>query len=243
MALLRVFVSQLFHLVLLDSADAGMSTPNVLPHRYLRAAAANAGAVRLATREGPLSMKANDMWALHDLLLIGYHGIFLQPNSAAKREVQEAATRLAKMLPRVHPHKACRTVLAQVVGKSATPDISVVAEAAWACLPQNFSSADFDTAFLKESDGAAAKMPRPKEHVELGACQGSGWPRTCSYWVSLHLMAFRADVFRLGTEFVHAVIPLLAGGAVLCNGCTHHLMALHKPVLSESMLRDRHDTI
>lgn len=234
MAVVLLLLSQLAHLVLLVSATVDSFTFNVLPHRHFRAAVTN-----LANHGDPLSEKANDLWALHDLLLIGYNGIFLNESSPAKREVQDHATSLAKMLPRVHPHKPCRHLIAEVVGKNKKPNISAVAEAAWACLPANFSAADFDTVFLKESDAAAAKMPHPKNPDSLGTCKGSGWPRTCSYWVSLHLMALRADALQLSAEFLHAVVPLLAGGALVCNGCTHHLMALHKPVLSESMRKDR----
>jgi len=235
MAVVLLLLVQLLHLVLSVSVtNAGTSTSNVLAHRHLRAVA-----TKLANHGEPLSERANDLWALHDLLLIGYHGVFLAPHSPAKREVRDHATSLAKLLPSVHPLKLCRNVIAQVIGKSEKPNISTVAEAAWACLPAKFSAADFDQAFLKETDTAAAKMPHPKEPEILGACKGSGWPRTCSYWVALHLMAFRADGLQLGAEFLHAVVPLLAGGALVCNGCTQHLMALHRPVLSESMLRDR----
>jgi len=237
MAVVLLLLAQLIHLVVLASANTGSITSYVLSHRHLRTAVTN-----FANHAGPYSeneKKANDLWALHDLLLIGYHGIFITQHSPAKREVQDHATSLAKLLPRVHPLKQCRNMIAQVVGKSEKPNISAVAEAAWACLPANFSAVDFDNVFLKETDAVQAKMPHPKKPEILGTCKGSGWPRTCSYWVALHLMAFRADALQLGAEFLHAVVPLLASGVLVCNGCTNHLMALHKPVLSESMRHDR----
>mmetsp|Transcript_98936 Transcript_98936/g.191057 ORF Transcript_98936/g.191057 Transcript_98936/m.191057 type:complete len:239 (-) Transcript_98936:706-1422(-) len=238
MTIVLLFYFQLFILVLLVSANVDSFTANVLQHRYFRAVAAKS-----ADGAGLPPAAANDLWAVHDLLLIGYHGIFLAANSTAKREVQDHATNLAKMLPSVHPHNKCRSDIAKLVGNNERPNISAVAEAAWACLPARFSASDFDAVFLNETDAVAAKMPHPKDQTALSSCSDSNWPRTCSYWIALHQMAFRADALQRGAEFLHAVVPLLAGGALVCDGCTHHLMELHKPVLSESMWKNRSNAI
>merc|ERR1712217_227783 len=74
--------------------------------------------------------------------------------------------------------------------------------------------------------------------LDLGACRGSHWPRTCSYWASLHSMAYRADVLGSGRLFLQAAITVLAGGATMCGGCTLHLHDLHYDVLSPAVRND-----
>lgn len=83
-------------------------------------------------------------------------------------------------------------------------------------------------------DGAnSARDPKLKDTSVLGACQNSQWHRTCSFWVSMHVMALRADSLGLGTRFFQTALSVLAGGATMCGGCTLHLQALHAPVLSD----------
>eukprot|EP00931_Biecheleriopsis_adriatica_P037203 TRINITY_DN21352_c0_g1_i1.p1 TRINITY_DN21352_c0_g1~~TRINITY_DN21352_c0_g1_i1.p1 ORF type:complete len:261 (-),score=54.02 TRINITY_DN21352_c0_g1_i1:473-1255(-) len=206
-----------------------------MKHRVLR---------NLAQDASPGSMVADDFWALRDLLLIGGAGIFMEQSSYGHKEIQQSAQDLASMLPELHPVRECREMIQQSLrGESGDEGLKAAAAAAWACLPAKFNEKSFDVSYKgdtgnHEEDAHQAKMPKLRDESMLGACKGSQWPRTCSYWSSLHAMALRADALGLSQKFLAAVLPLLAGGATLCEGCTLHLRALHKPVLSDALLRD-----
>jgi hypothetical protein len=77
----------------------------------------------------------------------------------------------------------------------------------------------------------AARDPKLKDTSILGACRKSGWHRTCSFWVSLHVMAYRADALGIGSRFFQSAVNVLASGATMCGGCTLHLQALHTDIL------------
>jgi len=190
----------------------------------------------------PSDITPDDFWAIHDLLLTGYTAPFLG-EGPGKEEARWGAAALADLLPRLHPHGPCRAGIAgalEALGTGGAPRARVVAAAgaSWACLPGNFTEASFDTPYTEEAIdnitmAQEARMPALKQKV--GACEGSGWPRTCSYWSSMHAMAHRADMLGLGGQFLAAVVPVLASGATLCAGCTLHLRALHAPILSEAV--------
>jgi len=197
----------------------------------------------------PSGIVPNDFWALHDMLLIGYSAVFMKEGSNGKKEVRQAALELARLLPEVHPHEPCRQMLSEALN-GCTEDkqtVIIAAEVSWSCLPGKFTTSSFSSAYTAKAidsfEGAVmARMPQPKERnasETLGVCRGSQWPRACSYWSSLHSMALRADALGLGRAFMRATLPVLAGGATLCNGCTLHLIALNKPVLSDDVMRER----
>lgn len=195
--------------------------------------------------------RPNDLWGIHDLLLAGYAGIFMEPNTKGWQEVRESSMRLTALLPAIHPSLECRERLARSLGGTAgSPLTNQVSEElhlkavseTWACLPAEFKPDDFKNPLLPDAIGdfeayKAARMTQPL-YPPKGVCEKSAWPRTCSFWVSMHLMAARADQLSLGVEFLEAVVPILAGGATFCGGCTRHFRALTKPVLSSAVLAD-----
>jgi len=194
----------------------------------------------------PANILPNDLWGIHDLVLAGYGAVFMTKGSEGASETQKAAYALAGMLPKVHPYEPCRKLTQQALANATSEESAViaVADASWACLPAKFNEHSFDAAYTKDSLGNydranSARNPSVLDVSVLGACQRSAWPRTCSYWSSLHAMAFRADALNLGTEFMHAVVPLLASGSTFCAGCTLHFSALHDTVLSKSFMRDQ----
>jgi len=177
---------------------------------------------------------ANDLWAIHDLLLVGYSAVFLN-TTQSKQEVQGHAYELAKLLPHLHPHKPCRHEIARAMNSAGDERSSVVAaaEAAWACLPAKFSYRSFNNPFTEEglddfTKAKSARMPVPKDTDQLCACRGSKWPRACSYWASLHTMAYRADALLRGKEFLRSVVPIIISGALQCGGCTRHFRMLEQ---------------
>lgn len=192
---------------------------------------------------------ANDLWGIHDLLLAGYSGVFMQPSSAGASEVQKAAQELARLLPALHPHAQCRESLAKLLGTSPgvpamqAPSEELLLQAAletWTCLPARFSPSHFHDPFLpayvgNPQDYKQAKMTEPLRYYWSGTCRDTGWPRTCSYWVSMHAMAARADELTLGQDLLAALVPILAGGATFCGGCTRHFRSLTQPVLSPAV--------
>lgn len=163
--------------------------------------------------------------------------------------VQIASKKLAALLPAIHPLERCRERFAQILGGTAgspvltevTNDMHInVTGEAWHCLA--LVEEDFKNPFLPNAIGnfeayKAAKMTVPKRTLN-GLCGQSAWPRTCSYWVSMHLLAARADLLLLGHQLLDALIPILAGGATFCGGCTKHFRALTKPMLSPALVQD-----
>jgi hypothetical protein len=189
----------------------------------------------------------NDLWGIRDLLLIGYSAPFMKVNTTGARLVQNAALELARLLPKLHPYGPCRKEAASLLAEShSESDLSVIkraAASAWSCLPANYNESSFIGGFSEDMIGDYAKsfdgrMPQPENTNLLGACDGSLWPRTCSYWSSLHLMAERADASGNSAKFMNAVVPIIAGGALLCEGCTLHFTTLHQDVLPKSIISD-----
>jgi hypothetical protein len=215
------------------------------------------------TRAGPSDIVPDDLWAIHDLLLAGYTAPFMK-EGPGKEEVRQSAQNLAKLLPQIHPHEPCRAqigsalegqaadrmrrgtagwadnaALEELAERESRAGVVAAAQASWACLPGNFTEASFDNPFTEEAIDKwdaqfATRMPSVRQ--KLGACEGSKWPRTCSYWSSMHTMAHRADQLGLGGQLLGAVIPVLAAGATMCGGCTLHLRALHDTVLTEAVV-------
>jgi len=202
---------------------------------------------RSSTDTGPGNIQPNDLWAIHDMLLLGYHAVFMKPDTAGSKEVQRASIELANMLPELHPVEACRKQIETAIsGQNESMQVLRAAEASWSCLPAKFTETSFTSAFvgLHESREAykAAKRTRmphlePDDHV-LGACKDSRWPRTCSYWSSMHLLSYRADRKGKGQQFLAAIVPLIAGGMTLCQGCTMHFRVLNAPALSDAFRTD-----
>jgi len=198
--------------------------------------------------------RPDDLWAIHDLLLAGYAGIFMKPDSLGLKEVKTASKKLTALLPAIHPLDQCRQRFADTLGgtigspfaKEVTDEMQMQAALdAWDCLPSHFKAEDFKDPFLPDALGnfeayKAAKMTVPKNRLK-GVCGLSPWPRTCSFWVSMHLLAARADLLLLGHELLDALVPILAGGATFCGGCTKHFRALTKPLLSPAIVQDFSD--
>jgi len=194
----------------------------------------------------PESIAPNDLWAIHDLLLVGAGAVFMKGDSEGKRQIEQHAFDLANLLPQLHPHQPCRGEVATALlgEEDKRRGLIAAAEAAWACLPARFSDESFINAFTAAgigNDGVAfsARNPKPRNADLLCACRGSGWPRACSYWASLHTMAYRADVLNLGKDFIQSVVPLIAGGALQCGSCTEHFrMLMPGSVLGTALQRD-----
>lgn len=195
------------------------------------------------------STSPNDFWAVHDLLLLGYDAYFMIKGTEGHGLVQQSALELAYMMPDLHPHAPCRLRIGEVLAAYPQSDapgreaIIAAAAASWECLPANYDSASVKRPFLPELLGKGlraqrARMSAPLDLGTLSVCRDSAWPRTCSLWLSLHAMAYRADALHVSGKFLQAAVAVLAGGATMCGGCTLHLHALHKPVLPAAVLRD-----
>jgi len=199
---------------------------------------------RLMHRDFP-QPNANDLWAIHDLLLVGYAAPFMRQGTKGQRDVQDAAVELAQMLPLLHPHPPCRERIevALAAGYGRRAGLIAAAETSWGCLPASFSSRSFIHPFLPEAidnpwKAYVAGNPLLKDPHLLSACRGSGWPRACSFWVSLHAMAYQADALNIGSRFMRITVAILGGGALQCGGCTIHFQLLHKFVLAPGLVKD-----
>jgi len=199
---------------------------------------------------GPSGVKPDDLWGIRDFLLLGYDGTFMKPDSEGLRQVRASAMDLLDMLPQLHPHPACRQQMEQTLEQDAGDNISMLAtaaEASWRCLPANLSGDDFTSVYSASGIGNVDEAKRARfpefqaessSRVNLGACASSKWPRTCSYWVALHLMAFRADALGLSARFLRSVMNVISGGALLCAGCTLHFREMHEDHLSQAVRDD-----
>lgn len=198
----------------------------------------------------PSGIVPNDLWAIHDLVLLGYYGVMLKGEHMAKNTsdalliAQAAASKISAMLPSIHPVAKCREDLAKVAAEtagSANPASSMerVAETTWTCL--GLSATDFVSPFVSLSApwGQALQDMHSEPNstlVQLGDCNGSGWPRACSLWASIHSLALRADTLGLGREFFNATVQVLSGGPLFCVGCTRHVRLLAKPIVPSALL-------
>lgn len=168
----------------------------------------------------------------------------MQPNSTGQEEVQKSVEAFAAMLPEIHPRAACRQAIKSALGgdSSGLKRLRQAADASLSCLPAKFEKDDFSDFFNADDpsgnfyeEAREARNPEVLDTDALGVCKESLWSRTCSYWSALHLMALRADLLNKGTQFLRAVIPLLAGGALLCEGCSLHFRLLYEPLISDSI--------
>jgi len=163
-----------------------------------------------------------------------------------------SAAELARLLPALHPIPECRKEFARVLGTASgapallrppEPAVLAAAEVAWTCLPAHFTKRSFQKPFTPDAlwdreRAFEARMPRLRFSSALGVCRGSPWSRTCSYWVSMHALAYRADALGLGQPLLRALINIIAGGATLCGGCTLHFRALTGRALSPTVRDD-----
>lgn len=193
----------------------------------------------------PSGIVANDLWGIRDLLLVGYAAVFMVDGSSGKAEVRQHVSDFALMLPHLHPHEPCRLALGEALARAerGREEVFSAASAAWSCLPAQFTADffkyPFDADAVDDSERAYdGRMPTIRDPSLLGVCRGSQWPRACSYWVSMHLLAYRADALGMGESFLRAITAILAGGATMCGGCTLHFRALNSPALSLAMVRD-----
>mmetsp|Transcript_68301 Transcript_68301/g.125499 ORF Transcript_68301/g.125499 Transcript_68301/m.125499 type:complete len:330 (+) Transcript_68301:132-1121(+) len=191
------------------------------------------------------NISANDLWAIHDLLLVGYSAAFMIPQSGGYWEVRDSSVELASLLEDLHPYEACRTMISQELKQDydSKTKVVAVANASWSCLPANFNRTFFERPFVPEYlhdkhvgiyAGRFPTLRKPYTDL-LGSCYNSPWPRTCSYWTALHLMAYRADALMLTKRFLRVVTSLVVGGATMCGGCTLHYRVLHAKLLSKNL--------
>ncbi|KAH8046989.1 hypothetical protein JL722_13326 [Aureococcus anophagefferens] len=190
------------------------------------------------------SVVANDLHGIHDLLTAGAAGVFLLDGDRAV--VVEAAERLAKLLPQIHPLAECRAAIGDAVcarratgtgPTAASPPRSPRRRARPGPASPAPSTRRPSTASSPSRPGASATSPtrssrggrRSRTRASLGACRPSSWDRACSFWVSLHALAARADAKGLQDAFLDSTTKLLAGGATQCAACTNHFRLLATP--------------
>lgn len=194
-------------------------------------------------RGSSLIIQPNDLYAMHDILLAGYAGVFMKNDTLGKALVQASAWNLTSHLNTLHPYEPCRTRLLALPPQST--QIRTVAAAAnvlWECLPYHFSTQAFvgGVAFNASTVSNrnlqdAARNPQLKAipcHA-LGSCMDSGWTRTCSYWAAIHAMALRSEVPDVSdttsvlsdssdstdkATFLRSLLVTIAGGITQCRG-------------------------
>lgn len=176
----------------------------------------------------PRSISKYDLWAIHDLLLLGKASPLLANTSAGKAKVEAAANNLAAMLPHIHPVPECRAAIRDA------GSLEEKAAACWTCL--GLSEHNFTNPYLPNKtqfqDAANTEVNfNADQNHKLGACRGSSWPRACSFWSSFHAMGVLADAQGTGDQLMKAISPIIAGGALYCGGCTLHWRYLNKHML------------
>jgi len=173
-----------------------------------------------------------DLWAIHDLLIVGRKGPLLQPTASASHQmVDVAANKLGSLMCDIHPVPACREAVCQA------DSLVTKAEASWNCL--GLTADNFTEAYTSDSQANVdVDRTTPLFMDRLGVCRDSQWQRACSYWISMHALSIRADIAQKGQEFLQAVVEIIAGGALYCSGCTNHFRLLNKNLLSAEVIAD-----
>lgn len=176
----------------------------------------------------PGGISVMDLWAIHDLLLIGNKAPLLEADDAGRPTITAAVNSLAGMLDKIHPVATCRTAVAKATS------LQGKADASWSCL--GLSAKNFTGPFTSEkSHFIETANTEPNFGNMLGACAGSNWPRACSYWSSIHSMGVLADLEGKATEYFQAILHIISGGALYCYGCTSHWRFLNKYLLPKDL--------
>lgn len=169
-------------------------------------------------------IEPNDLWGVHDLLMVGYAAVFIKPDSAGQRQIQSAALNLTKLLADIHPVAPCRTELKSVNTETGAALVAKRALQTWSCLPHHFTPSDFSKAFDEpclhdNALAAAARMPKvlPGIRMQLTACEGSRWDRTCSFWSTIHTITLRAEAVQT-SSIIPLLLMVLWGGVTQCGG-------------------------
>eukprot|EP00928_Gymnodinium_smaydae_P052600 TRINITY_DN3660_c0_g1_i1.p1 TRINITY_DN3660_c0_g1~~TRINITY_DN3660_c0_g1_i1.p1 ORF type:complete len:271 (+),score=34.49 TRINITY_DN3660_c0_g1_i1:33-845(+) len=221
-------------------------------------------------------IQENDLWAIRDLILMGYGAVFMKPGSQGMEEARQATVSLLDHLPLFHPVQKCRDAIdavnqkyalnddPQLRGGSSFPDLSMrikeAAQASWGCLKGHPRLGRFSNKFFtgrvalrsevvdnnctdaqKVNDVAHdARNPymTGEARKALSACRTTKWFRACSYWVSFHTMAFRADLMGMGQRFLQIIFPIVVSGALGCGGCTTHFRSINMYGLSKHLYED-----
>lgn len=110
----------------------------------------------------------------------------------------------------------------------------------WSCLPAKFTKDDFENPFTVDHIDNVKLMSssiRPKllRRSVVRACKDSSWDRTCSYWVSFHSLALRAERMitnampspmlssrqrdaKVFESFIPLLVTTIFGGLTQCRG-------------------------
>jgi hypothetical protein len=178
-----------------------------------------------------------DMWAIRDLIIVGYKGPMVARTSSASLEmVHNAAKDLALLMPEIHPVPACRSAASMVTTQQPPAEyVKAMAQVTWSCLGLGVSN--FTKPFVDETQ-ANKDVDWSAPNFVVGACQGSGWPRACSYWTSIHAMASRADAIGKGSELFQAVVHIFSGGALFCGGCTMKFRHFNSAFLTPDVIKE-----
>lgn len=166
-------------------------------------------------------IQPNDLHAVHDLLLVGYAGVFMQTESRGLAQVQQAALNMSILISELHPWAPCRL---SDLAEARLGALNQQAKHSWGCLPHKFKETDFTAVFDEQCItnvpmAKAARNPHlvPDAEGAVSACQGSHWDRVCSYWSGIHSTALWAE-----TQHRAAILPALLmlfwGGATQCSG-------------------------
>lgn len=105
------------------------------------------------------AMRTADLYAVHDLVLVGYAAVFMTPDSTGQADVRSSAAKLSTLLPTLHPYPPCRGNFSALPAQSDELDaVAAVAQTAWSCLPAGFTGQDFSSVFDKEAVNDPSKQ-------------------------------------------------------------------------------------
>lgn len=176
-----------------------------------------------------------DLWAIHDLLIVGKKGPLLRPTAGNSHKMEEeAAQHLGDLMCDLHPIAACREAVCKATS------VEDKAAASWSCL--GLTAADFTEAYTPEEANSKAMQEvdrtTPKFVDKLGVCKDSQWQRACSYWTSMHVLGLRADLLKKGQDFFNTMVQIISGGVLYCTGCTWHFRFLNQNMLSKEVIAE-----
>jgi len=219
----------------LETRPAGAMRRALFGANSTGAAKANTSLEKASRNAGLQEVSANDFHGLHDILLIGYSGIGTKTGEADEI-ARQSVENMIELLPQVHPVPGCRAAIDAVLQQMPKAErhgfyrksrVVAVAQVAWDCLPAKFTTDSFNVSFTQDNMHERDSLGRPEARnpkvevgvkAQLGACRGSSWDRTCSFWSLLHVMTARAEMAGIGPAFVAAWISAIFSGATMCKG-------------------------
>jgi hypothetical protein len=195
---------------------------------------------RALPADAPEYIQKQDLWGIHDMLLVAWGCTACGTNVNLQNKVQKAVVDFANLLKVLHPLEECRTKLQSIqdckVGEKTCIDSVANANleclgATPACNPSDwfcttgqpfskYKAATVDQEGTNAPNFQAGSFPKAYPWIQSGGVcdigQKTKWGYACSVWVAIHALGLRADAKNLQLPLLTSLAPMIAGNLLNC---------------------------